>query len=259
MVRRIACFFPIICLGFLVFTIIMGILFTPYDPYEVNTQEELTPPSSEHWFGTDHLGRDVLTRIVFGASYTLLFPAIVLLLSSLLGVVIGLISTIGRKVDLLTTAIMDSFSSIPSFLVAIIFAGLLGPGMVSTLFAILVSWWVHYARIVRNTSMIIRNQPFILSAQLSGTFGVKLIRKHIFPNALPIVRELIFLDMGTIILMISSLSFLGLGAQPPIPDWGGMILDGKSYIQIAPWVALIPSVFITIFVMLFYFMGRRVQ
>ncbi|WP_309461445.1 ABC transporter permease [Bacillus mycoides] len=121
------------------------------------------------------------------------------------------------------------------------------------------SWWVQYARIIRNVSVVIRNQQFIIAAQLSRTFGIKLIYRHLLPNTLPLIRELFFLDMGTIILMIASLSFLGLGAQPPLPEWGGMILDGKSYFQIAPWIALIPAACITIFVMLYYFIGKGLK
>jgi ABC-type dipeptide/oligopeptide/nickel transport system permease subunit len=260
MVKKSAWILPTICFVLLIFAIIIGILFTPYDPYEVNATEKLQPPNLQHWFGTDHLGRDILTRLVFGAGYTLLFPAVVLILSSVLGTFLGLISSyFGKKTDAMMTAMMDSFSSIPNLLLAIAITGLLGPGLVNTLLAVLSSWWVQYARIVRNMSTAIRNQPFILAAQLSGSFGIKLISRHLLPNTLPLIRELFFLDMGTIILMLSSLSFLGLGAQPPLPEWGGMILDGKSYFQIAPWITLIPATFIAIFVMLFYFIGKGLK
>ncbi|MCU4776512.1 ABC transporter permease [Bacillus cereus] len=260
MMKKAAWILPITCFILLIFLIIIGILFTPYNPYEVNASEKLQPPNSLHWFGTDHLGRDILTRLVIGAPYTLLFPAIVLILSSILGTLFGLISSLwGRKIDTIMTAIMDSFSSIPNLLFVVAITGILGPGLVNTLVAVLISWWVQYARIIRNVSVVIRNQPFILAAQLSGTFGIKLIYRHLLPNTLPLIRELFFLDMGTIILMISSLSFLGLGAQPPLPEWGGMILDGKSYFQIAPWIALIPASCITIFVMLFYFIGKGLK
>jgi len=260
MVKKAAWILPTICFVLLIFAIIIGILFTPYDPYEVNATEKLQPPNLQHWFGTDHLGRDILTRLVFGAGYTLFFPAVVLILSSVLGTFLGLISSyFGKKTDAMMTAIMDSFSSIPNLLLAIAITGLLGPGLVNTLLAVLSSWWVQYARIVRNMSTAIRNQPFILAAQLSGSFGIKLISRHLLPNTLPLIRELFFLDMGTIILMLSSLSFLGLGAQPPLPEWGGMILDGKSYFQIAPWITLIPATSIAIFVMLFYFIGKGLK
>lgn len=260
MVKRTTWFLPTICIILLIIAIILGILFTPYDPYKVSATEKLQSPNLIHWFGTDHLGRDILTRLVYGAPYTLLFPVAVLGMSSIFGTIFGLISSyFGKKTDAIMTAIMDSFSAIPNLILAIAITGLLGPGFVNTLLAVMLSWWVQYARVVRNMSIVVRSQPFILAAQLSGTFGIKLIYRHLLPNTLPIIRELFFLDMGTIILMISSLSFLGLGAQPPLPEWGGMILDGKSYFQIAPWITLIPATFITIFVMLFYFIGKGLK
>ena len=260
MVKKRTWLIPSICFLIFLFGILLGIVCTPYDPYKVNPAEKLHSPSVLHWFGTDHLGRDIFTRIVVGAPYTLLFPAVVLLLSSIIGICIGLISSyLGKKVDFAVTAVMDSFSSIPNLLIAIAVTGLLGPGLINTLLAILISWWVQYARVVRNLSIVTRTQPYMLAAQLSGTFGFKLIYRHLFPNAFPFIREMIFLDMGTIILMVSSLSFLGLGAQPPLPEWGGMMLDGRSYFQIAPWITLIPAVFITVVVMLFYFIGKGLK
>lgn len=251
---------PGICFTLFLVFLLIGYIFTPYDPYLVNPAEKLSPPNSSHWFGTDHLGRDIFTRIVVGTPYTLVTPAIVLFFSMVIGVFIGLISGFfSKKVDFVITAVMDSFSSIPSLIIAIAITGLLGPGLMHTLLAILVSWWVQYARVVRNLSRVTLKQPFMLTAQLSGTFGFKLIYRHLFPNTFPLIREMIFLDMGKIILMVSSLSFLGLGAQPPIPEWGGMMLDGKSYFQIAPWVTLTPAIYITMVVMMFYLIGRMVK
>ncbi|MCJ7840871.1 ABC transporter permease [Lederbergia sp. NSJ-179] len=260
MVKKKAWVIPAICFAILLFGLLLGLVFSPYDPYKVNPTEKLIAPNSLHWFGTDHLGRDIFTRIVVGTPYTILFPAIVLLFSTFMGTCIGLISSYtGRKIDSAITAVMDSFSAIPNLLLAIAITGLLGPGFIHTLLAILISWWVQYARVVRNLSIVTLSQPYMHAAQLSGTFGSKLIYRHLFPNVFPFIREMIFLDMGSIILMVSSLSFLGLGAQPPLPEWGGMMLDGKSYFQIAPWITLIPATFIAVVVMLFYFIGKGVK
>jgi ABC-type dipeptide/oligopeptide/nickel transport system permease subunit len=252
--------FPAIYCVLLIIAIIIGILVTPYDPYQVDVAKKLQKPSSLHWFGTDHLGRDVMTRLVFGAPYTLIFPFLVLIVSTFIGSLFGLISShLGGKADTVITAVMDSFSSVPNLLLAVAITGLLGPGLINTLLAVLISWWVQYARVVRGVGITIRNEPYMLAAQLSGSFGAKTIYRHLLPNTMPLIRELFFLDMGTMILMMSSLSFLGLGAQPPTPEWGSMMLDGKSYLQIAPWITIVPATAITVFVMLFYFIGKGLK
>ncbi|MET3504274.1 ABC transporter permease [Halalkalibacter oceani] len=251
---------PALCCALLLMAIVIAMIVTPYDPYHVDVSNKLQKPSSLHWFGTDHLGRDVLTRLVYGAPFTLLFPFLVLVISAIIGSLFGLVSSyVGGKVDSAMTAVMDAFSSIPNLLLAIAITGLLGPGLLNTLLAISISWWVQYARIVRSVGITIRREPYMLAAQLSGSFGGKLIYRHLLPNTKPLVRELFFLDMGAVILLMSSLSFLGLGAQPPLAEWGSMMFDGKSYLQIAPWITLIPAAAITVFVMLFYLIGRGLQ
>lgn len=232
----------------------------PYDPVALNPQDRLLAPSSAHWFGTDEGGRDIFSRIVFGARYSLLAAVVVLSLSVTIGTSIGLVAGFaGGKVDEALMRLTDMFLAFPALVLAMGISAALGASLLNSMIAIAVVWWPWYARLVRGQTLRLRQEQFVEAARASGAADVRLITRHILPNCwTPIIVQMT-LDVGYAILTTASLSFIGLGAQPPTPEWGAMVATGKDYILDQWWLATFPGLAIFLAVMAFNLLGDGLQ
>lgn len=219
----------------------------PYSPLEGNLQNRLRPPSALHWMGTDELGRDILSRVIFGARITLFIVVLVAVISAPLGLVIGAVSGyFGGWVDRVLMGVTDIFLSMPRLILALAFVAALGPGIENAVIAIAITAWPVYARIARAETLTFRNAEFIAAVQMQGAGVVRIITRHVIPLCLSSTIVRVTLDMAGIILTAAGLGFLGLGAQPPLPEWGAMISRGRAFILDQWWVATMPGFAIVI-------------
>ncbi len=228
----------------------------PHDPVYVNMEERLRGISAEHVLGTDHLGRDVFSRILAGSQMTVGISVLVLAISLCIGVPIGLLAGyLGGKIDRFFMRMVDAFMAFPDYIVAIILSGLLGPGMFNLVFAIVMVKWVGYARLARSIVLSEKQRDYITMAKINGLSSIGVLRKHMIPHVVGNVMVLATLDVGKIILMIASLSYIGLGAQPPAPEWGAMLNEGKAFFYHAPHLMVIPGLAIMIVVLMSNLLG----
>jgi peptide/nickel transport system permease protein len=199
-------------------------------------------PSGAHLMGTDHLGRDVVSRVVMGTRPALGSALSVVVLAVLIGVPLGLAAGyIGGRLDEALSRITDLFLSFPPLLLAMVIAALLGPSLVHAVFALAISWWPWYARLSRTVAQSLRGAPFIDAARVFGVPTPTILRRHVLRNALTPILVQATVDAGTVILAVGSLSFLGLGSQPPLPDWGLMVSDGRTTVLTEWWIATFPG------------------
>ncbi|BBB89459.1 MAG TPA: ABC transporter permease subunit [Methylomusa anaerophila] len=216
--------------------------FAPHDPLYVDIAQRLQPPSPSYPLGTDQLGRCLLSRLLFGAGNTLAAAGVVLAGTVAAGTFVGLLAGFsGGWYDSILQRLMDGVLAFPGLILALAITGLLGPGLGNTVFALTLVHWVGYARITRNMTFSLRERTYIAAAYTAGAGPAAILRRHILPAIVPTLAVLAALDYGRIILSIAGLSFLGLGAQPPVPEWGAMLSDGKAYMQTAPHLMLWPG------------------
>ncbi|MEK5504732.1 nickel transporter permease [Paenibacillus sp. SEL3] len=232
----------------------------PQDPYRIQMGNRLQSISATHWLGTDHLGRDVLSRVIAGLRTTVGTSLLILAVSLVVGVPLGLFSGfIGGWMDRVFKRVVDAFMTLPDYIFAIVLSGLLGPGLVNLIFAVTAVKWVGYARLVRSTVLAEKQKDYISLSILAGTSSLRIVMRHILPHAIGNVLVLATLDVGKIILMIASLSFLGLGPQPPIPEWGTMLNEGRAYFQMAPHLMLVPGIAVVLTVLLANVFGDKLR
>src|SRR5690625_2639208 len=248
-------------LGFyiILFFLLLGIfapLLTPYEYAEQVLVDRLKPPSSDHWFGTDDVGRDIFTRIAFGARISLQvgFFAVsgALIFGTLLGVIAGYF---GRWIDMLISRIFDIMLAFPSILLAIAIVAILGASLQNALIAIAIINIPIFGRLVRSKVISLREEEFVLAAKAQGMKHGRIIFHHILPNSLAPIIVQTTLGFGTAILEAAALGFLGLGAQPPDPEWGKMLADSRDFIQLAPWTLIAPGIAIMLVVLGFNLIG----
>lgn len=217
-------------------------------------------PSWAHLFGTDHLGRDVLSRVVMGTRPALASAAGVVLLAVLIGVPLGLLSGfLGGKLDELLMRVTDLFLSFPPLLLAMVISALLGPSLVHAVLALAVSWWPWYARLSRTVAQSLRRAPFVEAARVFGVRLPVLLVRHVLRNALTPILVQATADAGSVLLAVGSLSFLGLASQPPLPDWGLMISDGRTTILSEWWIATFPGLAIFLLALGFNLLGDTLR
>ncbi len=210
--------------------------------FDQDLMQRLVPPGAAHWFGTDDLGRDIFARVVAGSRVTLLIIALVAIIVGPLGLVIGTVSGYaGGIVDLVLMRITDIFMAFPRLVLALALVAALKPGIENAILAIAVTTWPPYARIARAETITLREAEFIMAAKLQGASMFRILRRHIVPLCLSSVIVRLTLDMAGVILTAAGLGFLGLGAQPPTPEWGAMVANGRSFIIDQWWVATIPG------------------
>ncbi|WP_249863340.1 nickel ABC transporter permease subunit NikC [Paenibacillus konkukensis] len=233
---------------------------TPHDPNFVSLEHKLERPSAAYWLGTDHLGRDILSRLIYGTRISLGISFIVMVLIIIISVAIGTLSGYsGGVIDRIFMRFCDLLMAFPSLILSLAMLGILGPGLVNVIFAMVMSYWVWYARWIRGMVMTAKQQNFILAAKIAGTPGYKIIWFHILPNIWPPTIVLATLNLGSMILSISGLSFLGLGIQPPMPEWGAMLNDSKQFLKSNPMLMLYPGLCIMLVVMAFNFIGDALR
>lgn len=235
-------------------------LFTAQDPLTGIASQVMVPPSAEHWFGTDHLGRDVFARVVYGTSQTFLTAGLAVLVGLVVGSGLGLAAaTFGRWVDPIVMRFIDVLLAIPSFLIALIIVTATEPGPLSLGIGVGIGSIATFARLTRTEVMRIRSLDYVEAAYLNGGTSWSVARRHVIPNAAGQILSLLVVDFGVAILAISSLGFLGFGAPPPTPEWGLIIAEGRQYLGAAWWMTTLPGLVIVITVVLLGVLGRRVQ
>ncbi|HBT38929.1 MAG: Binding-protein-dependent transport systems inner membrane component [Thermotoga sp. 50_1627] len=223
---------------------------------EPNVAERLLPPSLKHPFGTDHMGRDILSRMIYGARTSLFTAVSVVFLSALIGVPIGIAAGYaGGFLDNVLMRFTDVFLSFPPLLLALLIASTLGKGLFNAILALVITWWPWYARLVRSQALSIKSLAYVEAARAAGVSHFVIMFKHILPGCVAPLAVQCTMDMGSAILEAAALSFLGLGVQPPAPDWGLMISEGKAYFLNYWWVPTFPGVFMLLLVMAFNLLG----
>jgi peptide/nickel transport system permease protein len=231
-------------------------IIAPYDPYNVDLNNQFLMPSMKHVIGTDMYGRDVLSRIIYGARISLLIGLVPTLISMIIGTVLGIISGYyGGKIDFIIMSVVNMVLAFPSLLLAMVVMYTLGASLINIFIALSIVGWGGTARVVRAQTLSVKNKEFIESARAIGVKNSLIMLKHIFPNCIPQLLVLFTLNIPQSILSEASLSFLGIGAQPPASSWGLMVSNGKEFLFNAPWVAISPGIAILIFVLAFNFFG----
>jgi peptide/nickel transport system permease protein len=233
---------------------------TPFDPIRISLSERLQPPSLSHWFGTDEVGRDILSRVMFGARISLRIGFIVVLISGGIGSIIGAVAGYyGGRVDNIIMRLMDVILSFPSLVLAMALAAAMGPSLNTAMMAVAFVMIPKFARLIRGDALAVKEMQFISAARVSGAGNGWIILNHILPNCLNSVIVLATLTLGDTILIAASLSFIGLGAQPPTPEWGAMISVGRKFLMDQWWYATFPGLFILVTVIGFNILGDALR
>lgn len=254
------CIILCILVGLVLLTAIFAEYIVPYDPYAQDLSNALLPPGGKHLLGTDRYGRDMLSRVIMGGQTTIFSSLLLVLIIMVVGTMIGIICGYhGGKIDTLLMRISDVFLAFPGMVFAIAVAGVTGGGVINAVVALACISWPKFARIARSQIMTLKQSSFIAAARLSGSGTWKIIFKHMLPNIAGPILITGVLDIGTMMMEIAGLSFLGLGAVPPIAEWGSMMSNGRSMLQTSPWVILAPGFAIFITVMLFNLLGDTVR
>ena len=235
-------------------------LLAPYNPAKQDLLIGLASPSSEHLLGTDHLGRDVFSRLLWAGRFSVTAAAIVLLLSLVVGAVIGLLAGyLGGLMDEVFMRLTDVFLSLPTFVLALAVIGALGPGLENLILALTVAWWPTYARLVRSKVLAVKTTDYVQASEALGAGNLHIMRRHLLPALAGPVVMLLSLDVGHVMLSIAGLGFLGLGIQPPNPEWGTMLVDARPFMQLAPHLVLPPGLAILIAVFGFNSFGEALD
>ena len=235
-------------------------LFAAQDPLAMDPSNRLAAPSALHWLGTDDGGRDILARVIYGTRSSLLTALGILALASVIGTAIGLTSGyFGGWVDETLMRITDMFLAFPALVLAMGMAAALGPSLFNAMLATALVWWPWYARLVRGQALHLKNEAFVEAARVAGATGLRIAVRHILRNCLTPIIVQMSLDIGYAILTLASLSFIGLGAQPPTPEWGSMVSVGRTYFLDQWWIVTFPGLAIFVSVMAFNLLGDGLQ
>ena len=263
-IRRDTVKIRLIIFGTLAALLLVGSIFsehlTPYDPYIQDLMNTKAAPSAEHLFGTDRYGRDMLSRVIVGSRTsifsTLLLVAIITLVGTVVGVFCG---WYGKWIDTVLMRISDMFLAFPGLVFALAVAGVLGGGLHNAIIALAAISWPKYARIARSQTLAQKETVWMKAARLSGSGTAKIILKHILPNIIGPILVTSMLDIGTMMMELAGLSFLGLGAKPPTAEWGSMMSETRSLLTTVPWVTLAPGLAIFVSVMIFNLLGDTIR
>lgn len=235
---------------FLMLTIaIFAPLIAPYDPLDIEVSQRLLPPSTEHWFGTDEYGRDVLSRVIYGSRISVTVGMSVVIATTILGTIVALFAGFYKKIDGVFMRVMDAFQSFPSILLAIAIMAALGASVRNVIIALTVTNMPKMARVVRGRVLSIREETYIESARAIGLGDLKIMRSYVLPNTLaPLIVQGTFI-LALAIIAEAGLSFIGAGTPPPAPSWGNILADGRAYMRQAQWITLFPGLFIMLSVL----------
>lgn len=235
-------------------------LFAPllevHDPLNMDMSQQFLPPSGEYPLGTDNLGRCILCRIIEGTRISLVTSCCVVVFSAVIGTIVGLVSgLVGGAVDTILMRIVDVFLAFPTIIFALAVSAILGSSQMNLIIALSCVMWTRFARVTRGEAVLLKNEEFIEAERAIGNSTGAILVRYLLPNVASKVIVLVSLDVGSVILFCSSLSFLGLGAQPPTPDWGAMISEGKDYLRFSPWMSLFPGLAIAVSAIAFNLLG----
>jgi peptide/nickel transport system permease protein len=246
----------IVLIGTFALCALFAPLIAPYDPLDQALGSRLQPPSLEHWLGTDQLGRDIASRLLHGARISLVIGVVVVASAGIFGTLVGLVAGYaGGLVDEALMRLTEVFLAFPPLILAMAIAGALGPSLTNAIIAIAVVTWAVYARLARGQILSLRRREFVEAAQGIGASQPRIILRHLLPNAVaPLLVQASF-DMGSAIIAAAGLSFIGFGAQPPTPEWGVMISEGRNFISTQPWLSLFPGLAILLAVGSFNLLG----
>lgn len=250
--------------SFLAITLIICSLFSeylcPYDPYLQDLSIAKEPPSAEHLLGTDRYGRDMLSRVIIGSQTSIFSTLLLVSFITIFGTVIGVICAWnGKTVDNILMRISDMFLAFPGLVFALAVAAVLGGGVQNAVIALAVISWPKFARVARSQTLVQKGSVYLRAAKLAGSSTKKLIFKHILPNISGPILVTAVLDIGTMMMELAGLSFLGLGAKPPVAEWGSMMSDTRNLLTTHPWVTMAPGIAIFISVMVFNLLGDSVR
>ena len=262
MIRRIRVRIGIVsaAAALLLLAVLFAGVVAPNDPYATNALAIRTAPCAAYPFGTDNLGRCVLSRVLYGGRTTIAATLFLVFVSFLIGTLIGMIcGYCGGPADLLLMRIADILLAFPQMVVAITVAGILRGGMQAAMIALGITMWVSFARLARSHTLSLKQEAYISAAVLSGKSGLRILLTHIFPNLLAPLFTNALTQIGTTMIGLSGLSFLGLGVVPPTAEWGSMINEARAYLQIAPWAVLAPALATVLTIILFNYLGDLVM
>jgi ABC-type dipeptide/oligopeptide/nickel transport system permease subunit len=231
----------------------------PFDPYRIDLTKAMLSPNSVHWLGTDTNGRDILSRVIFGARNTLLVGLTGVTVGGLLGAITGIVAAFYRSLDVWIMRLVDVMLAFPAILIGLAAAALFGAGIAAVLFALVVATIPDVARIARSAAVTVMSQPFIEAGRAVGVSDLRLIRRHLAPNCIATIFVFLTLRFGQIILIAAALSFLGMGAQPPIAELGMMAAQGRNVLFLAPHIAVIPSLAIFVIVLAANLLGDALR
>jgi peptide/nickel transport system permease protein len=235
-------------------------LLAPYDPSAIQVSSILLPPSPAHWLGTDALGRDVLSRMIYGTQISLLVGFVAVGIAVLIGVIVGaLAGYYPGWIDTLFMRLVDIMLSVPTFFLILAVIALVGPNLINIMVVIGVTSWMGVARLVRGEFLALKESDYVIAARALGVPARRIIFSHILPNAMAPVYVSTILGIAAAVLVESSLSFLGLGVQPPTPSWGNILTDGKANIEIAWWLSLFPGLAILVTVLGYNLLGEGLR
>ncbi|PYM64232.1 MAG: D,D-dipeptide ABC transporter permease [Candidatus Rokuibacteriota bacterium] len=231
----------------------------PYDPIDINVDHRLDPPSEAHWLGVDGLGRDVLSRVLYGGRVSLPAASVVVVVASIFGTLYGgLAAYLGKWPDEVAMRIVDMVLAFPSLILAMAIAAALGPSIQNSMLALLVVWWPPYARLARGQVLALKARDFVAAAQALGADAQRTLLRHILPNAVAPSLVLMAMDFGNAIIITAALSFLGLGAVPPTPEWGAMVAEGRE-LTAQWWISAFPGIAILMVAIACNFIGDELR
>ncbi|MFN8589884.1 MAG: nickel transporter permease [Thermomicrobiales bacterium] len=247
-------------LALFVIIVLFGAALAPFDPLKPDMKARLQPPGAIHLMGTDPLGRDIFSRVLAGAQLSIRSVVVIIISAVGIGMMVGaLAGYAGGLVDDVIMRITDLFLAFPALVLALAIAGALGPSLTNAMLAVSVVWWPWYARLVRGQVLSIKAEPYVEAARAIGASDPRIVRRHIVPNFLSPVIVQATLDIGAALVITASLSFIGMGAQPPSPEWGAMLSDGRSFFLNAWWLSAFPGLAIFLTVLLCNAAGRRLH
>ncbi len=248
--------FAIVLIALFALGAVLAAIIAPYDPIVQALGSRLDPPSAAHWLGTDQLGRDIASRLLYGARISLFIGLVVVATAGLVGTAVGLVAGYaGGLVDEALMRFTEIFLAFPPLILAMAIAGALGPSLTNAIIAIAAVTWAVYARLVRGQLLSLRRREYVEAARSIGASGPRILLRHLLPNVLaPLLVQASF-DMGAAIVAAAGLSFIGFGAQPPTPEWGVMISEGRNFISTQPWLSLFPGLAILLAVGAFNLLG----
>lgn len=254
--KRPDAWIPIVVVVAMVIVAIFPQWFTWRDPYRVNVSASLLPPSSEYWMGTDDYGRDIYTRLMYGTRYSLGMGAIVVAVSALVGLLLGgMAGFSGGWLDEVVMRFTDAVMGFPSLLFAMVISALLGASLSTAILATMVIWWPSYVRLVRGQVLSVINEAYVEAARSIGSSNFRILAQHVLPNSWSPIIVRGASDIGRTIIFVGALSFIGLGAEPPLPEWGTMLSEARGLILGAWWYVTFPGLAITLAVLVFGMLG----